>query len=206
MEEIFPGVFRDVGRLFTKGKKPENWDPYSSKPAAAIMNGLENFPVKPGQKILYLGAAHGTTVGHFSDIIGREGRIYAVEVSAKVAPKLLETAKRKENIVPIIDDARFPERYAWAGKADLVYEDIAQRDQVAILKRNAAAFLRPGGIIAIALKAKAIDSVRAVKEIYKEAAAELSSGFEILETVELEPFERDHLFIVGLAKQTAKTP
>jgi len=199
--ETFPGVLKKGGKFYTKlkGGKSEYWDPYSSKPSAALMNGLQNFPVKPGQKILYLGAAHGTTISHFSNIVGPEGRIFGVEVSGKVIGDLLKKAGKKKNIFPILEDAHYPERYGWIGQVDFVYEDIAQRDQIAILKRNAV-LLKPGGFVGVALKAKAIDSIRDVKDIYKEAVAELSEAFEIIETVVLDPFERDHLFIVGRLK------
>jgi fibrillarin-like pre-rRNA processing protein len=205
------GVWRQGEKLFTKcpkSNKKELWNIYSSKPAAAILKGLKNFPIKPGQKILYLGAAHGTTIAHFSNIVGDKGQIFGVEVSGSVIPKLLEKAKKKKNIVPLVADARFPENYGWIGKVDLIYEDIAQSDQISILKRNSLAFLKKGGIVAIALKAKAIDSIRDVKEIYKEAVLELGEDFEVLETVELEPYERDHLFIVGrfVEKNTAPKP
>jgi fibrillarin-like pre-rRNA processing protein len=195
MEEIFLGVYKKGDKLYTKGKNLEPWNPFISKPAAAILNGLNNFPIKKGMRILYLGAAHGTTVSHFSNIIGN-GIIYAVEFSSKVISKLLEKAKKKKNIIPILEDARFPENYGWVGKVDLIYEDVAQRDQILILKRNSI-FLRKGGYFILALKARAIDSVRNVKEIYNEVVEELSKNFKIIETIDLEPYEKDHLFIVG---------
>lgn len=199
MKQIFSGVYKKGSNLYTKGKNLDEWNPYKSKPAAAILNGLQNFPVKKGQKILYLGAAHGTTISHFSNIVGEKGIIYGVEVSDKIILKLIDKVRKKKNIVPILEDARFPENYGWVGKVDLVYEDIAQKDQVQILKRNKV-FLKEKGIILIALKAKAIDSVREVKEIYREVIEELSKDFEIIETIDLEPYEHDHLFIVGRMK------
>ena len=36
---------------------------------------------EPGSKVLYLGAASGTTVSHVADIVGPEGMVYAVEFS-----------------------------------------------------------------------------------------------------------------------------
>ena len=42
--------------------------PFRSKLAAAILGGVENIWMKPGSKVLYLGAASGTTVSHVSDI------------------------------------------------------------------------------------------------------------------------------------------
>jgi rRNA 2'-O-methyltransferase fibrillarin len=51
------------------------WNPFRSKIAAAILNGVENIWIKPGSKVLYLGAASGTTVSHVSDVVGPVGFI-----------------------------------------------------------------------------------------------------------------------------------
>lgn len=42
------------------------------------MGGISSTHIVPGAKVLYLGAASGTTVSHVSDIIGPEGIVYAV--------------------------------------------------------------------------------------------------------------------------------
>jgi rRNA 2'-O-methyltransferase fibrillarin len=46
------------------------WNPFRSKLGAAIVGGIEKIYMKPGSKVLYLGAASGTTVSHVSDIVG----------------------------------------------------------------------------------------------------------------------------------------
>ena len=46
------------------------WNPFRSKLAAAILGGIDKIHMKPGSKVLYLGAASGTTVSHVSDIVG----------------------------------------------------------------------------------------------------------------------------------------
>jgi fibrillarin-like rRNA methylase len=46
------------------------WNPFRSKLAAAVLGGVEQIHIKPGSKVLYLGAASGTTVSHVSDIVG----------------------------------------------------------------------------------------------------------------------------------------
>lgn len=46
------------------------WNPFRSKLGATILGGVKNMPIKPGSKVLYLGAANGTTVSHVSDIVG----------------------------------------------------------------------------------------------------------------------------------------
>jgi len=57
---------------------------------------------------LYLGAASGTTCSHVSDVIGPEGILYAVEFSARCGRDLISMAKKRNNVVPIIEDARKP--------------------------------------------------------------------------------------------------
>ena len=49
--------------------------------AAAVIAGVDNIHIKPGAKVLYLGAASGTSVSHVSDIVGPQGAVYAVEFS-----------------------------------------------------------------------------------------------------------------------------
>ncbi len=176
------------------------WNPHRSKPAAAILRGLKIFPLKPEMKILYLGAASGTTVSHFSDIVGREGLVYAVEISDRSIRDLAPVAAKRENIVPILADARKPEDYSWIEHVDIVYEDVASDDQSPILIRNAKQFLKPSGFAMIAIKARSIDVTKEPKQIYKQEIAKLSQHFEILDKVELEPYEKDHMLAVMKSK------
>jgi len=74
------------------------WNPFRSKIAAAIMGGIENINFGPGSKVLYLGAASGTTVSHVSDIVGPTGCVYAVEFSHRSGRDLINVAKKKEQI------------------------------------------------------------------------------------------------------------
>merc|ERR550532_73286 len=69
----------------------------------------------PGSKVLYLGAASGTSVSHVSDIVGPEGMVYAVEFSHRSGRDLLNVAKKRTNVVPIIEDARHPHKYRMLG-------------------------------------------------------------------------------------------
>jgi len=174
------------------------WDFWRSKPAAAIKKGLKEFPIKKGMKILYLGIASGTTSSHFSDIVGKEGIIYGVEISERVLRELIPNAEKRGNIIPILADARLPEKYEnnILEKVDLVYEDIADPDQIKILIRNCEKFLKPDRIIMIAIKSQSIDVTKPPKQIYKECLEELEKHFEILEKVELDPYEKAHLFVV----------
>jgi hypothetical protein len=87
------------------------WNPFRSKIAAAILGGVDNIHIGPGKKVLYLGAASGTTVSHVADIVGPEGLVYAVEFSHRSGRDLINVAKKRTNVIPIIEDARRPEKY-----------------------------------------------------------------------------------------------
>lgn len=84
------------------------WNPYRSKIGAFITSGVDMLGFGPGSKVLYLGGASGTTCSHVSDIVGPTGTVYAVEFSARCGRDLIAMAKKRTNVVPIIDDARKP--------------------------------------------------------------------------------------------------
>ena len=68
------------------------WNPFRSKLAAAIVGGIENIYMQPGSKVLYLGAASGTTVSHVADLVGpvREKIFYACIGRRSVRSGVLE--------------------------------------------------------------------------------------------------------------------
>jgi len=70
------------------------WNPFRSKIAAAILGGVESTHIQPGSKVMYLGAASGTTVSHVSDIVGPTGVVYAVEFSHRTGRDLINVAKK----------------------------------------------------------------------------------------------------------------
>ncbi|MEM0374905.1 MAG: fibrillarin-like rRNA/tRNA 2'-O-methyltransferase [Nitrososphaerota archaeon] len=188
-------------QLFQVGNAEyREWVPFRSKLSAAILRGLETMPVRSGTKVLYLGAASGTTVSHVSDIVGREGIVYAVEYSPRVLAQFMErVAKRRSNVVPILGDARLPERYAHLiGRVDVLYSDVAQPDQARIVVDNARLFLRSGGYVMVAIKARSIDSVEDPERVYRREIEVMErEGLKVEERVDLEPYERDHVMVVA---------
>lgn len=175
------------------------WNPRRSKLAAAIYNGLKTFPFKRGSRVLYLGIASGTTASHVSDIIGESGIIFGVEVAHWIIRDLLRVAEFRRNIIPILESARRPQNYSWlVTEVDVVYEDVAQPDQVDILVRNSDLFLKSGGIAMIAVKASSIDVTLPPKRIYRMVEREVSETgrYELLETVDLSPYDPKHAMIV----------
>ncbi len=181
------------------GEEYRLWATRRSKLAAAIKKGLREMPIQPGSRVLYLGAASGTTVSHVSDIVGENGVVFAVEFSVQVARKLIRLAETRSNIVPIIEDARHPARYAplIGSTIDIVYQDVAQPNQARILLENLSTFCSMGGYGMIAIKARSIDSTSGTDEVYNKEISELvAGGTEIIDNVNLDPLEKDHRFIV----------
>lgn len=195
-----PG-FRIHGEIITREgpKEYRIWDPNRSKLAAAIRKGLKNWPFAPGKSVLYLGAASGVTVSFISDIVGESGRVYAVEFSPNSMRDLILRCGGRKNVWPILADARLPENYSFVGQVDVLFEDVAQPDQDRILIENAR-YLKRGGIAMIAVKSQSIDVRLKPKDVYKKVLDNLSKHFEILEKLELDPYEKHHMFIVARKK------
>lgn len=86
--------------------------------------------MKPGSKVLYLGAASGTSVSHVADIVGPTGSVYAVEFSHRSGRDLINMATRRTNVIPIVEDARKPMAYRMLlPMVDVIFADVAQPDQ-----------------------------------------------------------------------------
>lgn len=64
------------------------WNPFRSKLAAAILGGIDKIHMIPGSKVLYLGAASGTTVSHVSDIVGPVSAIRLSKAHHRLEPSL----------------------------------------------------------------------------------------------------------------------
>lgn len=174
------------------------WDPFRSKLAAALKKGLRDFPIGFGDKILYLGASTGTTVSHVSDLVGNKGLVFAVEPAVRVARELIENvASRRKNVIPIIEDARRPESYfSIFGTVDLVYCDIAQSDQTEIAIKNCKAFLKNKGIMLVVIKTRSIDVTMSPRSVVAMESDKLrNNDFVINQTIDLEPFDKDHALI-----------
>ncbi|KAF8473316.1 YDL014Wp-like protein [Kalaharituber pfeilii] len=175
------------------------WNPFRSKLAAGILGGLEEIFIKPGKKVLYLGAASGTSVSHVADVVGPTGLVYAVEFSHRSGRDLINMAKKRTNVIPIIEDARLPMKYRMlVGMVDAVFADVAQPDQARIVGLNCHLFLKDKGGVVISIKANCIDSTAPAEAVFaREVEKMREERIKPLEQVTLEPFERDHCIVVG---------
>ena len=175
------------------------WEPFRSKLAAAIMNGLEVFPFQNKSTVLYLGVSTGTTISHISDIVGPNGIIFGIEHASRVARDFLDrVATYRKNIIPILQDARKPEEYfSMFGKVDVVYVDIAQPDQTEIAITNCKMYLKKNGYLFLVIKTRSIDVTKPPKQIINEEIQKIKEKFDILQTIDLHPYDKDHAIVIA---------
>jgi fibrillarin-like pre-rRNA processing protein len=204
-------VYREGRELFTPNRGPPGdrvygetirsvdgveyraWDPFRSKLAALLVKGAPPGLLGGVRSALYLGGAHGTTASHVADLLD-PAPVFVVEKSPTAFAPLLALARRRPNLLPILADAQLPERYrADVGEADLIYQDVAQRNQAAIFVENARAVLARHGRGILMLKVRSVTQRRPAATVIRETRAELErAGFRVRFETGLAPFARDH--------------
>lgn len=210
IKEIFENIFEENGKIYTKslvkgqrvyGEKINNdyreWIPDRSKLGASIKKGMKQMPIKIDSVVLYLGASTGTTVSHVSDIV-KDGTVYAVEFAERVFRNLLELAETRNNIIPIIADARKTELYKSVELVDVVFVDIADPQQTEIAIQNANIFLKKNGFLMISVKSQSIDVTKKPEQIFSQEKEKVrKANYEVIEVLSLEPYEKDHAMIIA---------
>lgn len=172
------------------------WDPFRSKLAALVLKGSP-ISLKKNNSVLYLGAANGTTVSHVSDIVS-DGTVFAVEFSPRAMKDLINVSTSRMNLVPILADAKNPKSYQnMVSEVDVIYQDVAQKDQAGIAIRNSRMFLKKEGILVLMIKARSIDSTRGPGDVTYLEVKKLGGKFKIHELVNLEPYHSDHFAVVA---------
>ncbi len=192
---LVPGIHGD--RTKTIGKEEYRiWNPYHSKLAALTIKGA-TIPLKKDSTVLYLGAANGTTVSHVSDIVS-DGVVFAVEFSPRAMKDLIRISTHRMNLIPILADARHTDAYRnMVNEVDLIYQDVAQREQAGIAIRNSELFLKKGGLLVLIIKSRSIDSVINTDEVSRIEINKLRECFDVKELINLEPFHSDHCVVMA---------
>lgn len=187
--------------LLRGGEEYRTWDPFRSKLAAAILKGLPEEVIGQGDRVLYLGVSTGTTASHVSDIVGEKGLLVGVEFAPRVAREFVEkVARHRKNVIPFVADARDPSKYK-VTDVDVVYCDIAQPDQTEIALSNCERMLKKGGRLLLVVKARSIDVLEEPGRLFKQESKKLEdAGFEVLNVMELSPFEKDHALILAVKR------
>jgi len=197
-KNLVPGkTVYDEGLFREKGTEYREWNAKKSKLAAMILRGALNIGIRKNDVILYLGSSTGTTVSHVSDIVGKDGFIFAVDPAPRVMRELVFVAEDRKNIAPILADANKPAEYVGnVALVDAVYQDIAQRNQLQIFLKNVKMFLKDEGCGLLAVKARSIDVTRKPKGIFNEIRQDLEKEMTIIDYRILEPFQLGHCMFI----------
>ncbi|MCK5025849.1 MAG: fibrillarin-like rRNA/tRNA 2'-O-methyltransferase [Nanoarchaeota archaeon] len=180
-----------------EGVEYREWNHNRSKLAAAILKGSPNIGMRKGDTVLYLGASSGTTPSHVSDIVGKKGFVFALDFAPRVVRQLVYLCEERENITPILGDANKPDTYAdKVCLVDVVYMDIAQRNQEEIFLKNCKAFLKKEGYALLAVKARSIDVTKKPRQIFEKVRKVIEKELTIIDSRILDPFEKDHCMFI----------
>lgn len=193
-KSLVPKVAVYGERLFKQeGNEYRAWDPRKSKLGAAIVNGIKFLGFKEKDVVLYLGASTGTTVSHVADIVGKDGFVFASDISPQTTRNLIFMAEKRKNVAPFLGDANQPMTYVHkVPQVDFVFQDVAQKNQVEIFLKNIDHFLRKGAYAMLALKCRSIDVAKNPKKIMHEVLDELKKHVEVVDFKSIEPYEKDH--------------
>ena len=170
------------------------WDAGRSK-LGAMLEGEMGIDLSGGEGVLYLGAASGTTVSHVADFAGPT---YAVEFAPQPVDDLLDVAEARENLFPLLKDARKPDTYSHVVESDLdlLVQDVATRGQARVAVDNAR-FLGDNGQLLLAIKARSEDVTADPETVFDSVCAELTEAYEITDRQRLDPSHDDHLGVVA---------
>ncbi len=197
-QSLAPGTMPFDERIISEqNKEYREFDPTRSKLAAAIVKGSTNIGIRKGNIVLYLGVAHGYTASFISDMIASEGLLFGIDPAPRVMRDFVFLAEQRKNLVPLLADANHPEEYiSRVCAVDIVYQDVAQRNQEDIFSRNCQLFLKKNGYGLLAVKARSIDIKRKPKDIFEEIRRKLEKNMTVIDYRILEPLEKDHCMII----------
>ena len=171
-----------------QGSKWISWNPYHSKLSAYVLGKGKNWPFTKESKILYLGSAEGNTVKFLSKLCVN-GEIIAIDISAIAMAELIALAEKETNIIPFLGDAHFPNKYqAYARKPDILYQDVAQADQIEIFTRNYKFFNPKCGFLMI--KSRSMSGKD--KNIFDKVENILKKEFNYLEIIDITKWAKGH--------------
>ncbi len=197
-KSILPGSVHFAERIYKeKGEEYREFDPTRSKLAAMVMKGCTNIGIRKNDVVLYLGVSHGYTSSFVSDMVGEEGLIFGVDPAPRVIRDLIFLTEKRTNLIPILADANHPEQYAnRVCQADIVFQDIAQKNQMEIFVKNCNMFLKKGGYGLLSIKARSINVKTKPKSIFIDIRKKLEKIFTVIDYKILDPFEKDHCMII----------
>ena len=184
-------------KLFTIIPKPENqknqyrnWNPFYSKLAAALFNGLEIFPLKPDSKIFYSDNSSNTTLNHLLDIIDSNGTIFLQKNNvAKI--------KNLKNVV-IISQGKNSTLFNHARKEtfDVIYLDITISENLQTQILNHEITLKNSGFLIIILNSISKINDSSFRNQINDIITNSSSSLQFIQEINLSGFFKNCMMVI----------
>ena len=190
------------------------WNPYKSKLAAAIRNGLQILPIIKNSKVVCINLLEESTILHISNIVGNGGSVFVIIVDKNKKSFLNKLVDTHKNIIPIYDTVDELSSSSITGKVDALYVDIPKSEQIEQIVEKYGSLLKNEGFLMLIAK-KDDDAIlendlvgwmaeqRAGLNKIREITAKLKSQFEIIQEINLginyamEPYHKLHAFILA---------
>ncbi len=181
------------------------WTASKSKVAAALLrtsNNPTDLLPETGSTCLYLGASYGSTVSHIHDHVcgsgnHHGGQVVAVEISPRAMRELSALATSRPGLVPVLADARVTSQVApfMRSKADWIHQDLSMADQAQTFVNMTQAFLKPGGIGLLSLKAASERASQGDDDSRFAKAEQIleESSLALVERIDLTGLEEQHV-------------
>ena len=190
------------------------WNPYKSKLAAAIRNGLQILPIIKNSKVVCINLPEESTILHISNIVGSGGSVFVIGVNKNKKSFLNKLVNTQKNIIPIydtVDELSFSSSVT--GKVDVLYVDIPESEQIEQIVEKYGSLLKNEGFLMFVTKKD--DAIlennivgwmaeqRAGLNKIREITTKLKSQFEIIQEINLginyaaEPYHKFYTFILA---------
>ena len=191
------------------------WNPYKSKLAAAIRNGLQILPIIKNSKVVCINPLEESTILHISNIVDSGGSVFVIDVNKNKKSFLNKLVNTHKNIIPIydtVDELSFSSSIT--GKVDALYVDIPESEQIEQIVEKYGSLLKNEGFLMLIAKkddnaiiendiAGWMAEQRAGLNKIREITTKLKSQFEIIQEINLginyaaEPYHKFYIFILA---------
>jgi ubiquinone/menaquinone biosynthesis C-methylase UbiE len=176
----------------------------------ATLTMREQLQLKPGMSVCDMGSGNGYHTLPMAEAVGKEGKVFAVEVQPEMIEMLHQRARDKgiTNIVSIIGEPHDPKLPA--GSCDMillvdVYHEFSHPEPMLAGMRQA---LKPAGVIVL-VEFRAEDDSVPIKPEHKMSKAQIlkeltSNGFRLVREFDELPWQ--HMMFFGLAESQKAAP
>ena len=188
---------KDEGIIKMNGNEYRIWKPYRSKLAAAIINGMEIFPILKKSKILYFDATMENTASYISDIVGNDGKIFVVVNSNKPSNFMQKMVDKRSNVTMIHHTENLAQHKSINDKVDVIYMNVSDKNNLDIAILNSKAYLKDGGYLLLVVKTADISVNKYGAEPENNQRKKIRMLFEMIQEINLADFFKDNTMIVA---------